>query len=323
MNLKMRFFAAALGWFSLAQPAFAEKIALRVGHFPNITHAQALVAHQLKRQNKGWFEERLGPDVDVQWFVYNAGPSAMEAIFANSIELTYVGPGPALNAYLRSQGNEVRLVAGAAYGGAALVVQGDGRISKPEDFRGKKIATPQLGNTQDVAARVWLRKQGYKITQIGGDVLVLPTANPDQLGLFVGGQIDGAWTVEPWVTRLELQAKGKIYLEEKDAVTTVLAASSKALKERPELIKKFVAAHVELTQWINEHPEEAKELVRAELKELTRTAMPAGVADRAWPRLRFSADISLPQFEELLREAQSAGFLKGSADLSRLVEIPK
>lgn len=323
MNLTMRFFAAALGWFSLAQPAFAEKMALRVGHFPNITHAQALVASQMKRQNRGWFEQRLGPDVEIQWFVYNAGPSAIEAIFANSIELTYVGPGPVLNGYLRSLGNEVRVVAGAAYGGAALVVQADGRITKPEDFRGKKIATPQLGGTQDVAARVWFRKQGYKITQIGGDVLVLPTANTDQLDLFVGGLIDGAWTVEPWVSRLELEAKGKIYLEEKDALTTVLAASSKALKEHSGLVKKFVTAHIELTQWINEHPEEAKEMVRAELNELTRTAIPAGVADRAWPRLRFSADVSLPEFEELLREAQSAGFLKGSTKLSRLVEIPK
>lgn len=323
MNQPTQFFALALGFFALASEALAEKVTLRVGHFPNITHAQALVASQLKRQNKGWFEQRLGPEVEIQWFVYNAGPSAMEAIFAHSIEMTYVGPGPALNAYLRSRGDEVRVVAGAAYGGAALVVQGDGRIAKPEDFRGKKIATPQIGNTQDVAARVWLSKQGYKITQIGGDVLVLPTTNPDQLGLFLGGQIDGAWTVEPWVTRLELEGKGKVYLEERDAVTTVLVASSKAMKERSALIGKFVAAHAELTEWINQHPDEAKELVRAELKEITRTALPPAVADRAWPRLRFGSEITLRHFEELLREAQSVGFLRGSANLSRLVEIPK
>ncbi|MDB6173520.1 MAG: ssuA 1 [Chthoniobacteraceae bacterium] len=301
----------------------AEKVTLRVGHFPNITHAQALVASQLQRQGKGWFQERLGPDVDIQWFVYNAGPSAMEAIFAGSIDLTYVGPGPVLNAYLKAQGNEIRVISGAANGGSALVVQGDGRLSKAADFKGKKIATPQLGNTQDVAARVWLKKQGYRITQLGGDVILLPTANPDQLALFQTGQIDGVWTVEPWISRLELESKGKIYLEEKDAITTVLASSVKMLKEKPDLVKKFVAAHAELTQWINEHPDEAKQLVRAELKELTKRDFPAATADHAWPRLKFTSDIARATFDTLLKEAQEVGFLKGSADLSRLVQIPK
>src|SRR3954451_4526379 len=114
---------------------------LRVGHFPNITHAQGLVAHNLSRQGKGWFEARLGPGTRIEWFVYNAGPSAMEAIFAQSIDLTYVGPGPVLNAYLKAKGDEIRVISGAANGGSALVVQGDGRIGKPTDFKGKKIAT--------------------------------------------------------------------------------------------------------------------------------------------------------------------------------------
>jgi len=123
---------------------------IRVGHFPNITHAQGVVAHALSRQGKGWFEQRLGPGVKIEWFVYNAGPSAMEAIFAKSIDLTYVGPGPALNAYTKSNGQEIRLIAGAANGGAGLVVQPDENLKAPADFRGKKIATPQLGNTQDI-----------------------------------------------------------------------------------------------------------------------------------------------------------------------------
>src|SRR6187399_111488 len=134
----------------------AEPTVLRVGHFPNITHAQGLVAHNLSRQGKGWFEERLGPETKIEWFVYNAGPSAMEAIFAKSIDLTYVGPGPALNAYTKSNGAEVRLIAGAANGGAALVVQPDQNLKAPGDFRGKKIGTPQLGNTQDISCRAWL-----------------------------------------------------------------------------------------------------------------------------------------------------------------------
>ena len=175
----------------------SETVTLRFGHFPNITHAQGLVAHQLSRQGKGWFEERLGKDVRIEWYIYNAGPSAMEAIFAKALDVTYVGPNPSINAYAKSQGEEVRILAGAANGGAALVVQGDGRIHHIEDFRGKKIATPQFGNTQDVACRSWLMNQGYHITQTGGDVSIIPTKNPDQLSLFTTGDIDGAWTVEP------------------------------------------------------------------------------------------------------------------------------
>jgi NitT/TauT family transport system substrate-binding protein len=131
---------------------------IRVGHFPNITHAQGVVAHALSRQGKGWFEQRLGAGTKIEWFVYNAGPSAMEAIFAKSIDLTYVGSGPALNAYTKSNGGEIRLISGAANGGAGLVVQPEENLRTPTDFRGKKIATPQLGNTQDISCRAWLRE---------------------------------------------------------------------------------------------------------------------------------------------------------------------
>ena len=130
-----------------------EKTTIRFGHFPNITHAQGVIAHALSRQGKGWFEKSLGPNVEIQWFTYNAGPSAMEAIFAGSLDVTYVGPSPALNAYFKSNGEEIRAISGAANAGAALVVKADSPIKTPADFRGKKIATPQLGNTQDVAAR--------------------------------------------------------------------------------------------------------------------------------------------------------------------------
>ncbi|MEA3211721.1 MAG: sulfonate transport system substrate-binding protein [Chthoniobacter sp.] len=318
----LRTLAAALAVGLLVPGAFAQQTTIRLGHFPNITHAQALVASQLSRQGKGWFEERLGPGVKLEYYVYNAGPSAMEAIFAGSIDLTYVGPNPVLNAYSKSQGGEIRVVAGAANGGAALVVQGDGRLSKPEDFRGRKVATPQLGNTQDVACRAWLKKHGYRITQLGGDVSVLPTANPDQLSLFQSGQIDAVWTVEPWVTRLELEAKGKIFLEQKEALTTLLASSVKFQKNNGALLKKFVAAHVELTKWINEHPAEAKELLRAELKELTKREFPAQTADAAWPRLHFTSEISRAPFDALVTEAQSVGFLKDIPDLGKLVAVP-
>src|SRR4029077_1435190 len=159
---------AALLLLSAPVSLFAQTI-LRVGHFPNVTHAQAVVAHGLSRQGRGWFEQRLGSAVTVKWFVYNAGQSAIEAVLAKSIDLTYVGPNPAINAYARSRGEEVRIIAGAANGGGALVVQGDSTWKLPADFRGKRIATPQLGNTQDVAARSWLAAGGLRITQTGGD----------------------------------------------------------------------------------------------------------------------------------------------------------
>jgi len=318
----LRPLATALVLLASLASAAAQETILRIGHFPNITHAQALVAAQLSRQGKGWFESRLGGNVKIQWFVYNAGPSAMEAIAANSIDLTYVGPSPALNLYAKSQGDEVRIIAGSADGGAALVVQPDGRLSKPEDFRGKAIATPQLGNTQDVACRAWLKKQGYRITQLSGDVKVLPTANPDQLALFTANKLDGVWTVEPWVSRLELEAKGKIYLEQKDTITTVVATSAKLLKEKPELVKKFTAAHAELTDWINTHPDEAKKLVNAELDAITKHAMSAELIDRAWARLHFTSAIKREALDSFVTEAQGVGFLRGTPDLSRLIVTP-
>jgi NitT/TauT family transport system substrate-binding protein len=305
----------------------AEKVVLRVGHFPNVTHAQAVIAHGLSRQGKGWFEERLGPDVEIQWFVYNAGPSAMEAIFARSIDFTYVGPNPAINAHLKSKGDEIRIVAGACSGGAALVVKSDSPIKVDTDFKGKKIATPQLGNTQDVAARAWLLSKGLKITQTGGDALVLPTANPDQLALFGKGELDAVWTVEPWVSRLVLEANGKVYLDEGSLwpdgkyVTTHLVSSVKFLKERPELLKKWIAAHVELTQWINGHPDEAKKTLNEEIKTETTKALPQQTLDSAWKRLALTHD---PVSTSLLKSAEDAhriGFIKEKPDLSRIYDL--
>ncbi len=296
----------------------AEKVTLRVGYFPNVTHAQGVIGSHTTRENNGWFEQRLGPDVTIEWYSFNAGPSAMEAIFAGSIDLTYVGPNPALNAYIRSRGDEIRVLAGAAEGGAALVVPGDGRIKVPADFRGKTIATPQLGNTQDVAARAWLKKQNFRITITGGDVSVVPTANADQLGLFKQGRLGGVWTVEPWVSRLELEAGGTIFLEQADAVTTVLVSSVKFLRSHPALVEKFRAAHAELTAWINAHPDEARTIVRAGLGAEMRREMPKAIIINAWHRLRFTDRALQGQFEALVGEAQSAGFLRDAIPLDRL-----
>lgn len=303
------------------------KVVLRVGHFPNVTHAQALVAHALsergkKGEAKGWFEERLGPDVEIQWFVYNAGPSAMEAIFARSIDLAYVGPNPALNAHIKSRGAEVRVIAGSAVGGAALVVQGDGSIKTPADLRGRRVATPQLGNTQDVACRAWLRSHGFEVTQTGGDVLVVPTENPEQLSLFKTGDVDAVWTVEPWVSRLVMEGGGKVFLEENDAVTTILVARAGFLEGHRELVRKFAAAHAELTEHIRRDPGEAKRIVAGELERETTRAIPPDLLSMAWERLRFSSEVQREALEKFVAAARSVGFLRGEVDLSRFWEKP-
>ena len=298
----------------------ADNAALRAGHFPNITHAQALVAHNLSRQGKGWFEERLG--MKIEWFVYNAGPSAMEAFFAGSIDLSYVGPGPALNAYTRSNGAEVRLIAGAANGGAALVVQPDQKLAAPADFRGKKIATPQLGNTQDISCRAWLTAGGLKITQLGGDAQVLPTQNPDQLPLFQQKRVDAVWTIEPWVSRLEREAGGKILVDERDVATTVLVSSAKFLADHRDLAKKFAQAHAELTDWIVKNPEEAQKLIRAELLAETKSDMAPDLIAQSWKRITFTAETPRTSVESFMQNSVKAGFIKSAPDLSKLFEKP-
>jgi sulfonate transport system substrate-binding protein len=300
----------------------AENVVLRVGHFPNITHAQALVAHNFSRQGKGWFEERLGAGTKIEWFVYNAGPSAMEAIFAQSIDLTYVGPGPALNAYTKSNGAEVRLIAGAANGGAALVVQPDQNLKAPADFRGKKIATPQLGNTQDISCRAWLIAGGLKITQLGGDAQVLPTQNPDQLSLFQQKKVDAVWTVEPWVSRLEKESGGKILVDEKEVATTVLVSSAKFLSQQRELAKKFAEAHVQLTDWMAKHPGEAQKLIKDELLAETRSDMAPDLIAQSWQRIVFTAEVPRPSIESFMQNSLKTGFIKTAPDLSKLFEKP-
>ncbi|MCE2982903.1 MAG: ABC transporter substrate-binding protein [Parachlamydia sp.] len=307
---------------------YAEKTVIRVGHFPTITHAQAVIAHGLTREQKGWFERYLGDDVEVQWFVYTAGPSAMEALFAHSIDLAYAGPSPTINAYVKSERKEIRVVCGSCSGGAALVVQ-PGRIREAADFLGKKIATPQLGNTQDVAARAWLYAKGFKFNLFGGDVTVIPMENVDQWTLFQQGDLDAAWTVEPWVSRLVLEANGEVFMNESALwtstggkyVTAHLVSSVQFLSENPDLLKKWILAQIELTDWLQRHPKKAKQLFNAELKKEAFRSLPVEVIDRAWSQIELT---SLPLQSTLYQYAQWAfeiGFLKKLPDLKNLYDL--
>src|SRR3977135_1223003 len=296
---------------------------LRVGYFPNITHAQALVG----RAN-GQFEKSLGAGVQVEWKAFNAGPSAIEALFANAIDLTYVGPNPTVAGYFRSQGAAVRVIAGAASGGASLVVRKDAGIQSASDFHGKKGATPQLGNTQDVALRSWMRANGLKSREKGGDVQVIPISNPDQLTLFLKGQIDAAWAPEPWPARLVHEGGGRIFLHERDLwtarqfVITDLIVHPKFLKEHSDVVKNFLRTHVELTEWINKNPAQAKQIMNQQLQKETGKALPAVVLEEAFSRMQATYD---PTPSSLLKSTQQAfdeGFLgRTQPDLSGLYDL--
>ncbi len=296
---------------------------LRVGYFPNITHAQALVG----RAN-GQFEKSLGAGVQVEWKAFNAGPSAIEALFANAIDLAYVGPNPTVAGYFRSQGAAVRVIAGAASGGACLVVRKDAGIHNASDFHGKKVATPQLGNTQDVALRSWMRANGLKSREKGGDVQVIPISNPDQLTLFLKGQIDAAWAPEPWAARLVHEGGGRIFLDERDLwpdhqfVITNIIVSPKFLKEHPDVVKNFLRTHVELTEWINKNPAQAKQIMNQQLQKETGKPLPAEVLDEAFSRMQLTYD---PIRSSLLKSTQQAfdeGFLgRTQPDLSGLYDL--
>ncbi len=282
---------------------------IRIGGFPNVTHVQALVARNMTRHGEGWFERYL-PGYTLEWYTYNAGPTAMEALFGRTADLTYVGPSPALNAYAVSAGREVRLLAGAVNGGAALLVAPKSGINSPGDFKGRSIATPQLGNTQDVSCRAWLTRNGLKCTLEGaGDCRVAPTPNSMQLQLMKQGEIAACWTVEPWVSRLESMAGAKVLVQEPDVVTTVLAGRVGWLKLHPQQAATIIRAHRELTQWIIEHPEEAQARVVDELTQLTQAPMEPELVRSAWKRLKLTDAIDLPGLEQFVKDAQAAGLL--------------
>ena len=295
---------------------------LRVGFFPNITHAAALVGlHETTTKGaQGWFESRTG--AKLEWIPFNAGPSAIEALLAGTVDIAYVGPSPVINGYTRTAGANIRVLTGAARGGAALVVPQNSKAATPKDFIGKKIASPQLGNTQDVAARAWLRAGGLNVRPTGGDAFVVPTANPDQLNLFKRGQLDGAWTVEPWVSRLELEAGGKVLVEETNVLTTVIATSVKTLEKKAELARKFLAAHEELTLKVAADAAWAKPAVNAALAKATTRGVPETLLNRAWGRLKFSTEVRLDDFTVMQRQAKEAGLLPREVDLSKLLAKP-
>jgi NitT/TauT family transport system substrate-binding protein len=300
-----------------------QKKVFRLGYFPNITHGQAVIG-----VGNGDYQKVLGDNIELKTFTFNAGPSAIEALFAKQVDATYIGPNPTVNGYVVSQGKDVRVIAGASSGGAVFVVRNDSGIQSPKDFAGKKFASPQIGNTQDVALRKYLLDNGYKTKDKGGNVEVLPVKNPDILTLFLKKEIDGAWVPEPWGEKLIKEGNGKLFLDERTLwpngkfVTANIIVKPEYLRSNPDVIKKLLEAHVNETQWINNHKEDALKTFNIQLKKLTGQTIPNDQLKEAFSRLDLTYD---PLQQTLIKSANDAfdvGFLgKTRPDLTGIFEL--
>jgi NitT/TauT family transport system substrate-binding protein len=313
---------------SIPTPAFSQvesgqKKTLRIGYFPNINHAQAVIG-----LGRGDFQKALGDDVEVTTQIFNAGPSAMEALFANQIDVTYIGPNPAINGYVQSNGEALRIISGAASGGAVFVVRNDSGINSPQDLANKKFSSPQLGNTQDVALRKYLLDNGYKTKENGGNVEVIPAKTADIVSLMIKKDIDGAWVPEPWGAKLIKEANAKVLVDERDLwpngqfVTAHIVARTDYIEKNPDVIKKLLSAHIDMTSWINDNRNEALQIFNAELNKLTGQTIPEDELSEGISRIELTYD---PIKESLFKAANDAfdiGFLgKTRPDLSKIYNL--
>ena len=298
---------------------------VRLGYFPNVTHATALVGVE-----SGIFKTALGPNpLEVKTF--NAGPAAVEALFSGALDATYIGPNPAINAYAQSGGEAIRIISGATSGGASLVVRPT--INSPADLKGKKLATPQRGGTQDVALRQWLKSNNLKADlEGGGEVSVTPQENAQTLETFRAGRIDGAWVPEPWATRLVQEGGGKVLVDERSLwpegrfVTTHLVVRTKFLKEHPNAVRRLVEGQVQANELVNANPAEGQRLVNQAITTITGRGIPPAVLEASWKNLEFTNDPIAPSLAVSADHATDVGILekvnlKGIYDLSVLNQV--
>jgi NitT/TauT family transport system substrate-binding protein len=284
-------------------------VTLRLGYFPNVTHAPAIIG-----LDKGLFAKELGSNVTIDAKTFNAGPDVVTAIFSDALDISYIGPNPAINAFQRSNGAAIRILAGSTSGGAALVVKPE--INSVADLKGKTIATPQLGNTQDVALRAWLKGQGINTTKEGGgEVKIAPQANAQTLETFKAGQIQGGWVPEPWTTRLVLEGGGKVLIDEKSLwpdgkfVTTHIIVRTEFLREHPSAVERFLKGHVAAVDYANDQAD-AKTVVNAALERLTGKALTTETIDGAWKNLIFNVDPIASSLRKSAKDAESVGLLE-------------
>jgi NitT/TauT family transport system substrate-binding protein len=312
--------ALVAGLVSCSSPSSSSSDTVRLGYFPNLTHAAALLGVA-----DGTFADALKAPATLQPVLFNSGTEATEAIFNEAVDITFVGPSPAINAFAESNGEAVRIIAGATSGGASLVVR-DG-IEKPSDLTGSTLATPSLGNTQDVALRAWLAEQGFETTLTGGgDVAITPLSNSDTLSAFASGDLDGAWVPEPYATRLVLEQQAHVLVDERDLwpnkefITTQVMVSKSFLDAHPEHVKSILEALVKLTDRLVDDPEGSKELINSELEKLSGAPLNEEVLDKAWEQLHFTLDPLADSLRTGARHAETVGLLE-SVDLEGLYEL--
>lgn len=301
---------------------------VKIGYFPNLTHATALVGDQ-----EGLFQKELGA-TKAKYTQFNAGPSEIEALNSKSIDIGWIGPSPAINGYTKSQGENLRIIGGSASGGVKLVVDPD-KIKSLDDVKGKKIATPQLGNTQDVAFLNWIKEKGWKVDAESGkgDVSVVRTDNKITPDAYRSGSIDGAWVPEPTASKLVAEG-GKVILDEADLwpdkkfVITNIIVSQSFLKEHPKVVEAVLRGSVKTNQWIKDNPEKAKASANAALKEASGKELPAEVIDPAWKSIQTTDDPLAATLDSEAKHAVTAGLLeqpnlKGIYDLKPLNKVLK
>lgn len=318
--------AAALGGLAgcgsgepAAGSAPGTSAAVRLGYFPNVTHAAPLAGVA-----KGFYAKRLG-ETKLETQTFNAGPAEVEALLSGGLDIGYIGPNPAINAWAKSRG-DIRIIAGATSGGAALVVQPG--ITGAADLTGKRLATPQLGNTQDVALRAWLKTNGLTPSSQSeeGDVQVEPSENAVTLQLFQDKEIDGAWVPEPWASRLVLDGGGRVLVDEKTLwpggrfVTTHVIVRTAFLEKFPETVKAVLQGQVDTLDWIDQHPAEAKTTVNGEIEKITGKALKDNVLDRAWSNIALTNDPVATSLKKSADDAVAAGLLK-SVDLKGIYDL--
>jgi NitT/TauT family transport system substrate-binding protein len=299
-----------------------KQVTLRLGYFPNITHAAAIVGVE-----RGIFARELGENVKLETATFNAGPSAVEALFSRALDATYIGPNPAINAYVRSKGEAVRIISGATSGGAFFVVRPE--VNGANDLRGKRVASPQLGNTQDVALRSWLKSQGLRTDLTGGgDVSVVPQENAQTLEAFRAGQIAGAWVPEPWATRLVQEGGGKVLVDERTLwpegkyVTTHLIVRTAFLEDHPEVVERLLRGQVEANAFVNARPEEAQRIVNRAIEKIAGRGIPEPVIAAAWRNLEFTNDPIAASLRRSADDATAFGLLdRGGVSLDKIYHL--
>lgn len=295
-----------------------KNVKVRIAHFPNITHSQALVG-----RDSGQFQKAFGETNAIEWKTFNAGPAEIEALFAGEVDIGYIGPGPAINGYTKSKG-DLQIIAGATDAGAILITRKDLVLTSVKELSGKRIAVPQFGNTQDLSLRHILHENGLKDTTKGGTVEVRQADNPDIKTLLDKGEIDAALVPEPWGARLISEVKANVLLDQKQVwrdgnyTTAVVVANTKFIKDHPELIEKFLRTHVELTSYINQNPEPAKETINAQIKELTGKPLAKEILDAAFKRVIVTDDPEKDSVTHFVKLALDAGFIKTAPDLKDL-----